>query len=324
MSKFLLALSILSVSAGGFLAARKSASQFQREADAAREVLIQQTQLVAEAQGQQAELTEQVRELREALGRAQPVEENSLWSALQTNQKNQLTPAQLERLLEELGFNWQSSPDFIVITKQSLRDAGTWMFRNGKCSEMDAAVLAMTPEERGQVEAAMQRLRTEFNDWVLARVERSARTNGITAEYISPDSALLQSATTEIDMAVARALRRNRAELIGGSWWLQLGLGNPGYQTSMVIARELAGDQQRLKVEMSHFNPGEISLSPRPDEIHEIRISPEGVRTSHYSIQSGYLPEFRFPEAFRCTFPNGWADVAEREGFELPKEAQKK
>ena len=40
-------------------------------------------------------------------------------------------------------------------------------------------------------------------------------------------------------------------------------------------------------------------------------------------FRSGYLPEFQFPEPFRCTFPNGWADVAKQEGFELPKEAQK-
>jgi hypothetical protein len=41
---------------------------------------------------------------------------------------------------------------------------------------------------------------------------------------------------------------------------------------------------------------------------------------------SDYLPlkDKDFPKAFRPIFPNGWADVAEREGFELPKETEPK
>ena len=31
-----------------------------------------------------------------------------------------------------------------------------------------------------------------------------------------------------------------------------------------------------------------------------------------------------FPTVFRPLFPNGWAEVAEREGFELPKKTERK
>jgi len=36
------------------------------------------------------------------------------------------------------------------------------------------------------------------------------------------------------------------------------------------------------------------------------------------------LTPYQFPEVLRPLFPKGWADLAEREGFKLPKEFQKK
>jgi hypothetical protein len=34
-------------------------------------------------------------------------------------------------------------------------------------------------------------------------------------------------------------------------------------------------------------------------------------------------PFQQFPEVFRSLFPGGWTDLAQREGFELPKEFNK-
>src|SRR6266550_3708236 len=117
MNKFLLALTILGASAGGFLTARQSTIQLQHEAKATREAWLAQTQLVAVAQSDQAGLTERVRELKQALTQPQAAGGNALWSALQTNPA-QLPPELRERLLEELGFNWRSSEDFIVVSKE--------------------------------------------------------------------------------------------------------------------------------------------------------------------------------------------------------------
>ena len=121
MNKILLALTILSASAGGFFIARQSTAQRQQEAKAIREAWLVQTQLVAVAQSDRAELIERVRELKQALRQPQPVE-NGLWSALQTNGAGQVAPELRESVLEELGFNWQSSEEFIVISKQTLRE----------------------------------------------------------------------------------------------------------------------------------------------------------------------------------------------------------
>ena len=122
MNKILLALTILGAGAGGFLTARQSTSQLQREANATREAWVVQTQLLAGAQSDQAGLSEHIRELKHALAQPPAVEENAFWSTLQTNRPGHFTPELRERLLEEFGFNWQSSPDFIVITKDALRE----------------------------------------------------------------------------------------------------------------------------------------------------------------------------------------------------------
>jgi hypothetical protein len=308
MNKILLAFAILGTSAGAFHIARQSTNRLSHEASVAGGAWLTQTQLVAGAQTEQAGLTERIRELKQALALSRPAVESALWSALQTNRADQLPQHLRERLWEELGFNWRSSPDYVVVSKQTVRDLQMEAIRSGKLTDAAAIVLALTPGERGQMDAATQRVRTEFNDWVFAHVERSDATNELRVKYISPDAALRLSVRSNFEAAVFRALRTNRAEFVGPSatsWMNGIGLPDYGYQTSMVIEREAAGNQQRLKAEISHFNPGEIMRSPG-------------------GIQSGYLPECKFPDAFRCTFPNGWADVAEREGFELPKESKGK
>ncbi len=75
---------------------------------------------------------------------------------------------------------------------------------------------------------------------------------------------------------------------------------------TMMVKRSLAGNEQRLKVEMF---AGTQQQQPN-----------ERYGSAWASVSSGG----NFPPAFRPIFPNGWADVAKREGFELPEEAQKK
>ena len=72
-------------------------------------------------------------------------------------------------------------------------------------------------------------------------------------------------------------------------------IGVSAVQTTLNIYRELVGSEQRLKGEILARN-----------------------------VRSGYLPEFAFPAAFKPIFPNGWADVAKRESFELPDQPQEK
>ncbi len=310
MNRILLVLTILGTGTGGFLAARQSATQLRHEAQAACEAWLIQTQLVATAQSEQAGLTERIRELKQTLAQSKPTSENPLWSALQTNRADRL-PAELrERLFEELGFNWRSSTDYILVSKQAVRDTQMLTIRGGKLTKCAATVLAMTSEERAQVEAGVERIQADFKDWVLANVKRGEPQDDVLADYFLPaDPAMSQNISNAFAAAIISSLGPERANiilapkkvLIPRTWmWggirLDL-LGGPDHLANRPITlrvkRHLDGDQPRLKVQRSEGAGGEP------------------------------LTRHNFPAALEPLFPNGWADVANREGFELPPPPEK-
>ena len=204
-------------------------------------------------------------------------------------------------MLEELGFNWQSSEDFIVVSKDTVREIQMAAIRrDGKLTDMAASVLALTPGERGQVEAAMQSGQTDFSDWALAHVERTEPKVDVVAQYTLPgDPAMSQSISNSFATGVFDAVGRERAELIlarARNWMKSIGLGEK--PATLIAKRYLAGNEQRLKVKW-----------------------PAGSENDLWNDKLGLAP---FPKPFLPIFPNGWADVAKREGFEMPKESEKK
>ena len=92
MSRILLALTILTAGAGGFLAAHNLTNQLTRALNAHRDAWLAQTQQLAVVQSEQTDLAERVRQLRASLAQSQPVAENALWSALRTNRADHLAP----------------------------------------------------------------------------------------------------------------------------------------------------------------------------------------------------------------------------------------
>jgi hypothetical protein len=306
MSKLLLALTLLGVGARGFLTARQSTTRLQHTASATREVWLAETQLVAVAQRDQASLIEHVRELKQTLAQPPAVAESALWSALQTNRAGHLTPELRERVLEELGFNWQSSADFIVVSKETVREIGMqekMVIQHGKFTDLASVVFALMPEERSQVEAAMQRVQTDSTDWALSHLERSEPKDDVVAQYTMPgDPAMLQSIYSNFTNGVLQALGRERAELLTASAWRAIRGTPPDKPTTMFIRRYLAGNEQRLKVQIQD-KWGDAS--PR-------------------DLWRGPYHGVTFPDVLWPIFPNGWDDVAKREGFELPEKPQEK
>lgn len=304
MNKILLALTILVAGAGGLFSTRQSTTHLQQEAEAARGAWLTQTQLVAGAQSAQVDLTERIRELKQALNQVQPVAENALWSELQTNLAPHLTAELRERLLEELGFNWQSSGAFIVVSKDALREIQIQqVIREGKLSDNAVKVLAITPEERARVEAAIQRAQTDFNAWALSHTDRSEPKDDVAAQYtLQNDPAL--SVSNRFAAGLFEAVGKERVEFIQPAVSeLLFDIGIREEPLTMIVKRSLAANEPQLKVEI-------FEGAKQADRY--------GGRWASVS------PGGNFPPAFRPVFPNGWADVAEREGFELPKEPQKK
>jgi hypothetical protein len=310
MNKILLALTLLGAGAGAFLSARQSTTRLQHEANDTREAWLVQTQLVAVAQSDQAGLIERVRELKQALAQPPAVAESALWSALQTNAAGHLTPELRDSLREELGFNWQSTPDFIVFSKETVREMlqGVAIARDGKFTGIADIFLALTPEEHGQVETAMQRVQTAAKDWAsshIGPIGRSEPKGDVVAQYSVPgDPAMSQSLSNDLATGVFHAVGRERAELIvpsAANWAIQ-SAGIYTKPTTMTVRRYLAGNEQRLNVQIDSHD-GAIQSS---------------------DLWQGPRCDLAVPEAFRPIFPNGWDEVAKREGFELPENPQKK
>jgi len=307
MIKILLALTILVAGAAGFFTVRQSTTQILHEAKATREAWMAQTQLGSLAQSDQASLIEHVRELKQALTQPQAVGENVLWSAVQTNSAGYLTPGLRERLLEELGFNWKSSDEFIVVSKEALREIQMKTIRDGKLTDNASTVLAITPGERGQVEAAMERVQTDYKDWALSHIERTEPRDDVVAQYTLPGDPAL-NVSNNFATGVFAAVGRERAEMITASarnWMIStIGISqHPENPTTIIVKRYLSGNEQRLKVQ---------------------KTTQLGITNSLDLWQGPQWGLAEFPAAFRPVFPNGWADVAKREGFEMPKESQEK
>ena len=72
-------------------------------------------------------------------------------------------------------------------------------------------------------------------------------------------------------------------------------MGVSSHSTRLTIKREMVGDKVRLKAEIREM----------------------GRNSSVYLPLSGR----DFPKALQHVFPNRWAGLAEREGFELPKKS---
>ena len=297
MSRILLALTILGAGVGVFHSARQSKIQLRQEASAARLAWLDQTQLVAVAKSDQAALMEHIRELKEALAQPETVAANPLWTVLQANRTGHL-PAELkERLLEELGFNWQSSADYIVVSKDTVRELQINAIKDDRFTDTAATVLALTPAERRLVEAAIQRVQTDFNDWAVTHTERTEPKDDVVAQYtLQNDPAM--SISNNFYAGLFNALGRERTELIMPSAWnLMNSIGISGEPTTMIVKRHFVGDEQRL--EFQQWSPSSTG-------------GPDG------------LSDHALPRRFLPVFPNGWADVAKREGFELPNAPQGK
>lgn len=297
MKKVLLSLTILCAGAGAFHLGRLSTGHLQEEAGTLRQAWMDETQRLATAQAEGAGLAERVGELKRTLAATKPARENELWSALQTNRADRLPEDLQERLREEFSFSWQSFQDYILVSKPTVSNLRLRVLQpDGKLNDVAATTLAITPEERGQLEAAIEQVKTDFKDWALTHVQRAEPADDVVASYSLPGAGSIR---TNFFTAASGAIGRERTELIrdtAGTWMQEMGVS--ARSTKLTIRREMVGDEARLKAELREDGR---------DRTFYLPLASQG-----------------FPKALLPLFPNRWADLAAREGFELPVVARKK
>jgi hypothetical protein len=171
--------------------------------------------------------------------------------------------------------------------------------RSGKLGAAARAALAITPDEQASIEAETQRLASDYDSWVQTHAQREEPSGKTVAKYIlTPDPQYSENASNAFAGIIYSTLGPQRATLLeqySSTWMTSLGMWGMGQgndqSTSLTITRE--GDSLMLNV-----------------------------RQAMSSMSCGISPVQPVPDAFRPLFPGGWKELAEREGFELPKEFQ--
>jgi hypothetical protein len=189
-----------------------------------------------------------------------------------------------------------------VVSKETVRELQMRSISDSKLTDIAATVLAVTPAERSQVDAALERAQAEFKEWALSHTERSEPKDDVVAQYTLANYPA-RSVSNNFARALTDAVGRDRTDFIllsAQDWFFAIGMFDQ--PATMIVKRTGAGSEQRLQLVLRSFG------------------------TSHQTGDSHPIDLNRrpFPRAFLPVFPNGWADVAKREGFELPEDLQKK
>jgi hypothetical protein len=302
MKRLVLALVILGCGTSGLLALHRSTIRIQLAAARADELLLVETQRLVQIRIQLNSVTERVGELKRQLELAEGIANAARQGNLEEipSGSAHLSPNQSERLLAELGFNWATSSDYLIVSKDTLRAISLEGMRGAKLGTAAIQVLAITPEERSAIETSTGQLMNEYNAWTQAHAQRVEPSGDVVAKYILPaDTDFSLSLSNNFVTGALGTLGPERGNLLldyAGSWMQDLGMGGTGGANSLTVKRYPSSSEPHYSLELKYSG---------------------NVMTTDVS------PYQEFPPAFLPLFPNGWPDLAQREGFELPKEFRK-
>jgi hypothetical protein len=309
MKRIYLALTILFAGTAGVLALNSRSSRLQEQLAEVRNTWQATTQQLAAAETEWARLSREASGLKQDLRSLHSVpglSSSSLALLLSTNQFKTLTPEQRERLIAELGLSWNSSDQWLLVSKSTLQQVRMNAISKGKLIEPVAGVLGLTPEERQQIDAAFARMTDQYATWAKANVQREAPSGSMVARYTIPcDPTLDQNLRQQLFSEINALLGGERGGLLkqySATWF---GANN--------LYAYVGGSTSRLTVRMRKDPQGQPQL-----QYEVVRRSGEGQGSSQQG--PAVVSRKYFPPTFKSVFPGGWEELAQREGFKLPAE----
>jgi hypothetical protein len=307
MKRILLAGLIILLGAGVFFACHQSTAAIQAEIKTQNSTWQIQTQELARLYLEKQSLIERLGEAKQQLATLPGASATMQLaeSILADGSAKKLSPEQLRLLRTELGFSWNTTGDFLIVSKQSLENIAFDGMTGSRLSSAVCAALAITSNERRAIEDVTQQLGQEFSEWAKAHVSRKEPQGDVVAEYsLQTDPTFSQSLSNAFTTTLYATLGTERGDLFqlrAYSWMETLGMSRgadspyANEPTSMIIRR---------------YNNGSDQLS------YTLKVANSYMNTSVSPWQS-------FPEAFQSIFPGGWRELAQREGFELPEAFKK-
>ena len=308
MKRALLAILILATGTTVFCALRSATTVAQRELINQSNAWQAQTQQLAQLQIEKQLTVERLSETKESLAAEPPVPlltelaEKILSGRSLTN----LSAREREQLRAELDCSWNTTGDYLIVSKKSLEGISFDSVKNAKLTGAARAALAMNGQERATLEELMQRLAKSHAAWAQERIQREEPTGNVVAKYTLPVNVeFTQGLSNQFTAAIYATLGDERGQLFqqhAYSWMSALGMNSgptsayANSPTTMTIERYSKGNDQ-------------------------LRYT---LQRADSQMQTSVTPWQSFPEEFRTAFPGGWQELAQREGFELPREFKKK
>ena len=301
MKRILLAVSILTCGSSALLALHRSTVLLRLEAERTSGTLNAETIRLKQSRTQLNTVTVEVRELKDKLEALEgPASDPHAVSFEVPAGSAHLSPDESERLLERLGFNWSSTGDYLMVSKDTLRAISLEGMSGTKVSDTAVQVLAITPVERAGIETTTQQLMADYNAWVQSHAVRTEPSGDVVAQYsVQADADFSLGLSNRFASGLLGTLGSERGALLldyASSWMQDLGMGGTGGANSLKVTRY-----------------------PGDGEPHYSFV----IKYSGNTMSTDVSPYQPFPPAFLPLFPGGWPDLARREGFPLPKDFQK-
>jgi len=205
-------------------------------------------------------------------------------------------------LRDRLGLSDNVDRDFVLVSKPTMETLRPSSPRqDDKLSDSLCALLSIDPEQKTQIELSLTRARQEFAEWARKTIQRTGPNDETLVSYSLPaDDAFANSLTNRLLSKVSDLTGTERAALFRtySESWFQIEMGYLGGVTNTlsVFRMPVSDGQSILAYKLSRTGPFS-SMS-----------------------QNGEINADYFPPAWKNIFPGGWQELAQREGFSLPKE----
>lgn len=281
-----------------------------------------QTQQLASLRWEQQQLSERISDTKQLLAAQPPpppltqLAEKVLSGVALEN----LSAAESEQLLAELGFNWNTAGDYLVVSKKSLAGISFPGMKGVKLTSVARAVLAVTSAEQAAIETMTKQLGDARTVWARNHVQRIEPSGNVVAQYsLTVDREFSQNQLASFTNGIFSTLGPERGQWLYDhsiDWMADTGLRTGPEYTEAAI--KIFGAKPMPEP------------APQPTTLLVERYQSGGETRMNYTLKqagnsmtTSVSPWQSFPEAFRPLFPGGWADLAKAEGFELPKEFEK-
>ncbi len=231
-----------------------------------------------------------------------------------------LSAAESEQLLAELGFSWNTTGDYLIVSKKSLAGISFDGMKGVKLADVARAVLAITPAEQTEIETMTQQLGDARTAWAKEHVQRTEPSGDVLAQYALPvDADFSQSQLAIFTNGIFSVLGTERGQWLQNhsiGWMMDVGLRN---------GQDFSNVPEELRATMP---TAEYETQPTALTVERYKSGDEWrmnyrLKQAGNSMVTSVSPWQPFPEAFRAVFPGGWEELAQREGFQLPKEFEK-